>query len=296
MSMFHPLSKRDEVDRQILDLDTAVKDGALGGVDSGIVGMAMVGEKLDLEIIIEELDLCEVPSVFICLISLEPMQNLSPFVLAKSLRIWDFTGFLSSTPRFSNSHSPLSSSSVFASSTSSFSRSTSFFHRASSPTCVNLSAPSVRFSLDRSVSPNCSIAVSSQWHPDRPTHTTTSAPPSNHALVAFFREEAEEGNRRWRRVGCCAQVGHAKAETEVATRGGRDNDAQRRRQRLAVTRGAKAGTSGAVVVASRAEAAMLEVEVVSREGGGMLRWRNPEVEAEEPGGGSGWGRRKKVEA
>ncbi|KAL2338454.1 hypothetical protein Fmac_012900 [Flemingia macrophylla] len=66
---------------------------------------------------------------------------------------------LSSTPRFSNSYSPSSSSSAFASSTSSFSRSTSFFHRASSPTRVNLSAPSVRFSLDRSVSPNRSIAV-----------------------------------------------------------------------------------------------------------------------------------------
>ncbi|KAL2325957.1 hypothetical protein Fmac_025015 [Flemingia macrophylla] len=96
------------------------------------------------------------------------------------------TGSLSSTPRFSNSYSPSSSSSVFASSTSSFSRSTFFFHHASSPTCVDLSAPSVRFSLDSSVSPNHSIAVSSQWRPDRPTHTTTSAPPSNRALVVFF--------------------------------------------------------------------------------------------------------------
>ncbi|KAL2322059.1 hypothetical protein Fmac_026438 [Flemingia macrophylla] len=69
------------------------------------------------------------------------------------------SGSHSSTPRFSNSHSPSSSSLAFASSTSSFSRFTSFFHRASSPTRVNLSAPSVRFSLDRSVSPNRSIAV-----------------------------------------------------------------------------------------------------------------------------------------
>ncbi|KAL2331328.1 hypothetical protein Fmac_018909 [Flemingia macrophylla] len=68
-------------------------------------------------------------------------------------------GSLSSTPRFSNSHYPSSSSSVLASSTSSFSHSTSFFHRASSPTRVNLSAPFVRFSLDRSISPNRSIAV-----------------------------------------------------------------------------------------------------------------------------------------
>lgn len=78
-------------------------------------------------------------------------------------------GSLSSTPRFCNSHfhsySPSSSSysSAFASSTSSFtSRSSTFFHRSSSPTRVNLcgsSAPSVRFSLDRSVSPNRSISV-----------------------------------------------------------------------------------------------------------------------------------------
>jgi len=80
-------------------------------------------------------------------------------------------GSLSSTPRFYNSHfrshttspsSSSSSSSGFASSTSSFSRSTTFFNRSSSPTRVNLcgsSAPSVRFSLDRSVSPNRSIAV-----------------------------------------------------------------------------------------------------------------------------------------
>ncbi|XP_029129279.1 uncharacterized protein LOC109808149 [Cajanus cajan] len=65
----------------------------------------------------------------------------------------------SSSSRFCNSHSQSSSSSAFASSTSSFSRSTTFFHRASSPTRVNLSAPSVRFSLERSVSPNRSIAV-----------------------------------------------------------------------------------------------------------------------------------------
>jgi len=74
-------------------------------------------------------------------------------------------GSLSSTPRFCNSHSTSSSSSssAFASSTSSFtSRSSSFFHRSCSPTRVNLygsTAPSVRFSLDRSVSPNRSISV-----------------------------------------------------------------------------------------------------------------------------------------
>ncbi|XP_061359058.1 U-box domain-containing protein 30-like [Gastrolobium bilobum] len=81
MRMFQPLSKRDAVagfegggDGQILDLDTAVKDGVLGGVDAGVVGTG-VGEKLDLGKMIEELDLSEVPSVFICPISLEPMQD-----------------------------------------------------------------------------------------------------------------------------------------------------------------------------------------------------------------------------
>ncbi|KAI4315090.1 hypothetical protein L6164_027936 [Bauhinia variegata] len=80
MPMFQP-SKRDGVagfegggDGQILDLDTAVKDGVLGGVDGGVVGTG-VGEKLDLKKMIEELDLSEVPSVFICPISLEPMQD-----------------------------------------------------------------------------------------------------------------------------------------------------------------------------------------------------------------------------
>ncbi|KAB1203390.1 hypothetical protein CJ030_MR8G004882 [Morella rubra] len=66
----------------------------------------------------------------------------------------------------SYSQSPSSSSSNFASSTSSFSsRSSSFFSRSTSPTRVNVygtspPAPSVRFSLDRSISPNRSISVS----------------------------------------------------------------------------------------------------------------------------------------
>ncbi|RYR76736.1 hypothetical protein Ahy_A01g001298 isoform A [Arachis hypogaea] len=67
---------------------------------------------------------------------------------------------LSPSPRFcnNNSHSPSPSSSFT-------SRSTTFFHRATSPTRVNLcgpssaSASSVRFSLDRSISPNRSISV-----------------------------------------------------------------------------------------------------------------------------------------
>ena len=79
MPMFQP-SRRDGVvgyegggDGHVLDLDTAVKDGVLGGVGGGVVGAGV--EKLDLRKMIEELDLSEVPSVFICPISLEPMQD-----------------------------------------------------------------------------------------------------------------------------------------------------------------------------------------------------------------------------
>ncbi|KAK9902572.1 hypothetical protein M0R45_001508 [Rubus argutus] len=80
MPMFQP-SKREGVvgfdgggDGHVLDLDAAVKDGVLGGVVGGVVATD-VGEKLDLKKMIEELDLSEVPSVFICPISLEPMQD-----------------------------------------------------------------------------------------------------------------------------------------------------------------------------------------------------------------------------
>lgn len=60
-------------DGHVLDLDTAVKDGVLGGGGGGVVGG--IAEKLDLKRMIEELDLSEIPSVFICPISLEPMQD-----------------------------------------------------------------------------------------------------------------------------------------------------------------------------------------------------------------------------
>ncbi|KAK4440314.1 U-box domain-containing protein 30 [Sesamum alatum] len=80
MPMFQP-SKKDGLlgfegggDGRILDLDTAVKDGVLGGVAGGGFGGG-IGEKLDLKKMIEELNLPEVPSVFICPISLEPMQD-----------------------------------------------------------------------------------------------------------------------------------------------------------------------------------------------------------------------------
>ncbi|XP_021889638.1 U-box domain-containing protein 30-like [Carica papaya] len=57
---------------QVLDLETAVKDGILGGVTGGGV---VVAEKLDLKKMVEELESIDVPSVFICPISLEPMQD-----------------------------------------------------------------------------------------------------------------------------------------------------------------------------------------------------------------------------
>ncbi|KAJ4967584.1 hypothetical protein NE237_019433 [Protea cynaroides] len=59
-------------DVHVLDLDTAVKDGILGS-GGGVCGGG--GEKFDLKKMIEELDLADVPSVFICPISLEPMQD-----------------------------------------------------------------------------------------------------------------------------------------------------------------------------------------------------------------------------
>ncbi|KAL8045546.1 hypothetical protein ABFX02_08G121000 [Erythranthe guttata] len=63
-------------DSRILDFDTAVKDGVLGGIAAGgFGGGGGGGEKLDLNKMIEELNLPEVPSVFICPISLEPMQD-----------------------------------------------------------------------------------------------------------------------------------------------------------------------------------------------------------------------------
>ncbi|CAK9139607.1 unnamed protein product [Ilex paraguariensis] len=58
-----------------MDLETTVKNGVLGGVEGGFFGVG-IGEKLDLKKMIEELNLPEVPSVFICPISLEPMQDL----------------------------------------------------------------------------------------------------------------------------------------------------------------------------------------------------------------------------
>ncbi|XP_020591189.1 U-box domain-containing protein 30-like [Phalaenopsis equestris] len=60
----------------VLDLETAVKDGILGGAAGG--GGALSGEKLDLKKMIEELEPAgadDIPSVFICPISLDPMLD-----------------------------------------------------------------------------------------------------------------------------------------------------------------------------------------------------------------------------
>ncbi|KAJ8645346.1 hypothetical protein MRB53_007094 [Persea americana] len=67
MPMFQPSAWRGIVESgdHALDLGISSKDGILGG---GV-------EKLDLKKVIEELDLFDLPSVFICPISLEPMQD-----------------------------------------------------------------------------------------------------------------------------------------------------------------------------------------------------------------------------
>ena len=60
---------------QVIDLETAVKSGILGGGVGGVIGGA-ANEKLDLKKMIEELDPAdEVPAVFICPISLQPMED-----------------------------------------------------------------------------------------------------------------------------------------------------------------------------------------------------------------------------
>ncbi|PSS17307.1 U-box domain-containing protein [Actinidia chinensis var. chinensis] len=62
---------------QILDLETAVKDRILGSGDGFFSGGQnhACGDKLDLKKMIEQLDSIEVPSVFICPISLSPMRD-----------------------------------------------------------------------------------------------------------------------------------------------------------------------------------------------------------------------------
>ncbi|KAF5456085.1 hypothetical protein F2P56_025597 [Juglans regia] len=82
MPMYQPSSRKRDVgdgkldvggDGEVLDLETAVKDGILGG-DGAFFGGG-VTDKLDLKKMVAELELIDVPSVFICPISLEPMQD-----------------------------------------------------------------------------------------------------------------------------------------------------------------------------------------------------------------------------
>ncbi|OMO50936.1 hypothetical protein CCACVL1_30117 [Corchorus capsularis] len=77
MPMYQPSTRRKadmKLDSQVLDLETAVKDGILGG-GGGVISTGFASEKLDLKMMIEELESMEVPTVFICPISLEPMQD-----------------------------------------------------------------------------------------------------------------------------------------------------------------------------------------------------------------------------
>ncbi|MFS7975280.1 putative U box domain, Zinc finger, RING/FYVE/PHD-type [Helianthus anomalus] len=66
---------------QVLDLETAVKDGILGGDGGGVICSDVTTPnlvKLDLKKMIKQLDSIgevDVPTVFICPISLEPMQD-----------------------------------------------------------------------------------------------------------------------------------------------------------------------------------------------------------------------------
>ncbi|KAL2894982.1 U-box domain-containing protein 30 [Bienertia sinuspersici] len=74
MPMYQPTKVEVSGGGQVLDLETAVKDGILGGgVEDG--GFSSLSEKLDLKKMVEQLDSIEVPTVFICPISLEPMQD-----------------------------------------------------------------------------------------------------------------------------------------------------------------------------------------------------------------------------
>lgn len=75
MPMYQPSKYDLGAGGQVLDLETAVKDGILGGGGGVVCAGGGVAEKLDLKKMIEELDSIDVPSVFICPISLEPMQD-----------------------------------------------------------------------------------------------------------------------------------------------------------------------------------------------------------------------------
>ncbi|CAH9053679.1 unnamed protein product [Cuscuta europaea] len=69
------MGRRGEVGGQVLDLETAVKDGILGGGGGGGEVVATTEKNITLNKMIKELNSIDVPSVFICPISLEPMQD-----------------------------------------------------------------------------------------------------------------------------------------------------------------------------------------------------------------------------
>ncbi|KAF8389162.1 hypothetical protein HHK36_025855 [Tetracentron sinense] len=95
-----------------------------------------------------------------------------------------FQRSISPTGRFYSSSMASASSSGFASSSSSFSSgSTGFFHRSTSPNRVNLygsspSASSVRFSIDRAISPSRSIAANPRDQVVKRQNNPLSAPSS----------------------------------------------------------------------------------------------------------------------
>ncbi|XWS21306.1 hypothetical protein CRYUN_Cryun30bG0044400 [Craigia yunnanensis] len=92
MPMYQPFSRREadmKLDIQVIDLETAAKDGILRG-GCGVISTGFASEKLDLKIMIEELESMDVPTVFICPISLEPMQD--PKYLAMKKRSEDVQG------------------------------------------------------------------------------------------------------------------------------------------------------------------------------------------------------------
>ena len=87
MPMFEPSYKRNGVEGQILDLDTVVKDGVLGGgVDFGVV-RNKVGEKLDLAKMIEEfINLVSSESNEVC--NREDKRTIAPEHVLKALQVF----------------------------------------------------------------------------------------------------------------------------------------------------------------------------------------------------------------
>ncbi|KAE8733018.1 hypothetical protein F3Y22_tig00001644pilonHSYRG00330 [Hibiscus syriacus] len=79
--MYQPSTRREadmKLDSQVLDLEMAVKDGILGG-GCGAIPNGFSSEKLDMKLMIEELEFVDVPTIFICPISLEPVVIITRF-------------------------------------------------------------------------------------------------------------------------------------------------------------------------------------------------------------------------